>query len=352
MDERLIEVEKIEQMLTSQFNEVIQEDAFLRGVKFKIANEQQFVLEKSKEPNTIYIVFKLSSSSLDYGQVIMPITLIAISEYNGINRCQRLLLDFAQKYNIQWDGEQTIRQFWENPNSTGNFEELYDGFRTTFYMSGALVISKNANFLTIYNLSWGAKVNGEDVSSFVKWGWFESYFYSLEQEQEEYVFKYITKEKWLFNDKENKNFKECLEVDKLLLFLEKKGIDLSPDLQIVIKPNWNNEIKFLNYGDSTVIQPDSQVFQTTKNFVKTIGMYGSNSISLNTYLLDEDFCNKCLAIKTKKLNLYPDGVDTKFYLKFSFTKKDYEFKDVYVMTSFSLASQIREIPSINVTFTN
>ena len=335
-DERLIEQEEIEKMLNTQFIEIINSDPhFFGSLNLKIAFEQQYIREQKKDPNTIYIVYKLSPFTLDYGQAIMPITLVAISEHNNVNRCHRLLMDFSQAFNIDWDETNTMKQFWESPQDVGNFEEIYDGFRSTFYVSGALIVSKTANFVDLYSLSWKVKLNGNEVKDLINLGKFETKFYDFNNEKEKYQYTYSSS-KW------SENIDYCFNY---------VPDNLNDGDEIVLEPDWNVKINYLTFAEDTSIQPDSQVFQTTKNFVRSIGMSGTNTLSITTYLLDEDFCNKCLAIKIKDLDRQPDGVDTKFYFKLKF-KNGYELKDVYKLISFSMSSQLKEIPGINVSFIN
>lgn len=334
-DERIIEQEQIENMLKTQFMEILNSDPnFYGNLKIKISHEQQYVREKVKEPNTIYMVYKLSPFSLDYGQAIMPITLVAISEHNSINRCYRLLMDFSQAFNIDWDDTRTMKQFWEAPQDVNNFEEIYDGFRSTYYLSGALIVSKTANFCDLYSLSWEVELNGEEKQDLVNLGRFETKYYDFKDEKEVYEFVY-TNGDW------SQEFSQCVNGEENF-----KDGDV-----ITVKPNWNKTMNYLSFSESTDIQVDSQVFQTTRNFARSIGMSGMNTLNITTYLLDEDFCNKCLAIKTKDLEKQPDGIDTKFYFKFKF-KNGYELKEIYKLVNFSLSMQLKEIPGINLTFVN
>ena len=352
-DDRIIEQEKIENMLKTQLMEIVNSDiVFYNNLKLKISHEQQYVREKVKEPNTIYIVYKLSPFALDYGQVIMPITLVAISEYNNINRCHRLLMDFSQAFNIDWDDTNTMKQFWESPQDVGNFEEIYDGFRSLFYVSGALIISKTANFCDLYVLNddFSIKYNGQELDfSLLNKDLFNQKYFN--EDIEEYVFEFKQSASpltpwlsyWKYKDKQ-------IAVGKELDIINTSSLNIKDGDVITISQKWEN-INYLTFSESTDIQVDSQVFQTTRNFAKSVGMSGINTLNISTYLLDEFFCNKCLAIKIKDLNKQPDGVDTKFYFKIKF-KNGYELKDVYKLVGFAMSMQLKEIPTVSMTFTN
>ena len=233
-----------------------------------------------------------------------------------------------------------------------NFEEIYDGFRSLFYVSGALVISKNANFCDLYVRSddFTIKYNGQELdSSLLNKDLFNQKYF--DEDIEEYVFEFKKSTSplspwlsyWEYKGKQ-------IAVGKELDIINTSSLNIKDGDVITISREWK-QVNYLTFSESTDIQVDSQVFQTTRNFVKSVGMSGVNTLNITTYLLDEEFCNKCLAIKIKDLNRQPDGVDTKFYFKFKF-KNGYELKDVYKLVSFAMSVELKEIPGINVTFIN
>lgn len=71
----------------------------------------------------------------------MSFTVTAISEYNHCFVCQKLLSDYAQKYNLEQTGY--IQQIYETPSVILNFNEIYEGFAAVMAMSGTFVIAKD-----------------------------------------------------------------------------------------------------------------------------------------------------------------------------------------------------------------
>lgn len=153
ISKNLIDVEKIIDLLEQQFGEVLAEDEdYFSETRFVLSNEQQYVKKKDRAQNTIYIVVKFMPASINFGQVVLPFTLSAVSEHNNIEKCQRLLLDFSQYWNLKTVGvsDYSVFQLYSSPNVNSNFNEVYDGFRSVFNMSGTLLISKNSNACTLY----------------------------------------------------------------------------------------------------------------------------------------------------------------------------------------------------------
>lgn len=144
-------IEKIMELLTKQFAEIMAKDSeFYGNYHIYLSNEQQYVKEKNREKDAIYIIVKFLPASLNFGQTILPITINAMAERNKIEVCQKLLLEFAQTYNLTTNDEQTIKQTYTSPANSANFNEVFDGFRSLFYMSGTFLMSENSNPYRLY----------------------------------------------------------------------------------------------------------------------------------------------------------------------------------------------------------
>ena len=143
--------EEIIELLAMQFGKVMRGDEeYYSPYRVLISNEQQYIKTKDRDKNAIYIVVRFLPASLNFGQTVLPITINAIAERNKIDVCQRLLLEFAQTYNLTDDESGTIKQTYTSPSIMSNFNEMFDGFRSLFYMSGTFLISKNANPFKVY----------------------------------------------------------------------------------------------------------------------------------------------------------------------------------------------------------
>ena len=153
LGKNLIDIEKIIDLLEGQLGEVMADDEeYFSETRFVLSNEQQYVKESQRHKNTIYIVVKFMPATINFGQVVLPITLTAVSEHNNIEKCQRLLLDFSQYWNLKNIGisDYSVFQIYSSPSITSNFNEVYDGFRSAFSMSGTFLISKNSNECILY----------------------------------------------------------------------------------------------------------------------------------------------------------------------------------------------------------
>lgn len=145
----------IMEIIRVQMISIMQNDyEYYKNYNIKLANEQYYVSPEDRdEPNTIYIVVKFLPAEITHNQNIIPITINAISEYNKIEACQRLLLEYAQYFNLKSDKgskDFVYNQTYTTPQVMSNFSEVYYGFRNTFYMSGSFLLSYNSNPAEIY----------------------------------------------------------------------------------------------------------------------------------------------------------------------------------------------------------
>jgi len=121
---------------------------YYKQFNFVLSNEQQFVEKEERNYNTIYIVVKFLQGTPFYGQLLLPITITAVGEANDIEACQRLLSEFANQYNL--NDQETIenaltKQIYSTPQVISNFSEVYEGFRSLFYMTGTILVGENNN---------------------------------------------------------------------------------------------------------------------------------------------------------------------------------------------------------------
>ncbi len=137
-------------ILTKEFVAIMDGDQdFYSKYNFVLSNEQQFVTQKDRSPHKIYIVVKFLKPTLFHGQTIAPITINAVGEANSIDVVQRLLLEFAQTYNLDEsetiDDTDLVKQFYDGPQVINNFTEINNTFRTLFYMGGTFLIGEQSN---------------------------------------------------------------------------------------------------------------------------------------------------------------------------------------------------------------
>lgn len=152
---KLYNTEDVMGIIKDQLVELMQEDYdYYRNYNIKLANEQYYIdPEERKELGNIYIVVKFLPADINYNQNVVPFTITAVSEHNGLEVCQRLLLEYAQTYNLVDDFTEngiTYNQTYTTPQVMSNFSEFYYGYRNTFFMSGAFLLSYNSNPSKIY----------------------------------------------------------------------------------------------------------------------------------------------------------------------------------------------------------
>lgn len=153
MSELNLDVVKIViEKITEEFQAILNLDpATYGGYNIIITNERQFTKIKEKKHKAIYIVIKFLQGNKDFGQQRQPFTLNAISEHNTIDVCQKLMMDFAETYNLSFEfthANYTLRQTMTTVSVVNNFSEIYEGFRSLFYLSGTFYIGVNSNPIT------------------------------------------------------------------------------------------------------------------------------------------------------------------------------------------------------------
>lgn len=352
--------------IKTELYDIINNDSFYANNDFLITLEQQFIKTRQMQPNRIYIVVKISSASVNYGQTILPVSIQVISEQNKIFVAQKLLFDFVSKYNLARSDDQTTQQIWESPTVSTNFEQMFEGFRSVLYVSGTLVISKNANFLSLaYNVpvltysTSSSSTEPQFVYQINKTKAFQRFYVenpnSITQ-NEIVTVQYTEGGEWKIDN-----------VNVTTEQLTKYGYDdfdtlMSDFYGITVTSGWgtitlnmsfiskNMDIISLVFtGDS---QLDPQLFYNTHNFTESIARVGTITFGVSSFLFsDNELMNTCLGIQLKDINKYPLGINTTFKLTISF-KNGLTLIDNFKMASLSVQQALGDIPSVNMTFTN
>jgi hypothetical protein len=275
---KLYNIDDIMDLIYQQMLEIMRSDYnYYKNYNIKIANEQYYVSpEDRKEPNIIYIVVKFLPADVMFNQNIVPITITAVSEYNNLEACQRLLLEYAQTYNLQndvWNGRINYDQTYTTPQVMSNFSEVYYGYRNTLFMSGTFLLSYNSN---------------------------PSKLYYVDDEEGEIL------------------------------------------------------IDTINFTESFGIQIDSQPFFGTNNRTRSVGKFGTHTISFTMFLVDDVLCNKILDIvlidfNDKDINVNED-VNKTYKFKISYHYGQECIKN-FKLVSFDKTNNAGEMPIISVTFT-
>lgn len=127
---------------------------------FEICNEQMFYKKDLKNTkNTIFIVVKYYPATLNFGQILMPIQLDVVSEANKLEIAKRLMCAFAETYNLEFNDDYTIKQYYQSPSVLSNFNEIGFNYRSLLTMRGTLQISENSNLIRSISLVGGTDLN-------------------------------------------------------------------------------------------------------------------------------------------------------------------------------------------------
>ena len=339
--------------ISNQLADIINNDYdYYCDYSIEVTDEQQFSKIELNSSNKIYIVVKFLEASLNFGQIVFPITIQAMSEQDKLDVCYTLLFEFANKYNLRWSKDKKVGQFYSAPSVLSNFNEVFEGFRSLLYMSGTFLITNNANYLTGYfinNPIYTVDKNGKEIISKDK----EQFTITDGCYLDEEIFKSYMFEKGVTFDT-NRNF--VLEINKNIL--DGEEIESIEDCGISISDEFNGSQIEINYiagwqeidgltlntvGDTSL---DSQPFYSNNGFTTSRAKFASRTINVTSYLFNNDFLNKCVGVYFEEENM-----DKEFWIMLEFQNGKSLVK-TYKLGSFSLQQTIGEMPVVSVTFTN
>ena len=152
-------VEDIMDIIEEQLKNIFEYDPdFYGDYDYTLTNEKMFAKNKEGKykTNTIYIVVKFLPAQINYGQNIIPVTITAVAEQNKFDVCQRLLMEYAQAFNLRpsqyFNKEKKLyyNQSYDAPSVMSNFNEVYSGYRTLLTLTGEFLISSNATMEELY----------------------------------------------------------------------------------------------------------------------------------------------------------------------------------------------------------
>lgn len=153
----MINTKEIIDLISDEINQIISVDNVYKGISIHISNEQQFIKEKTRKTGSIYIVVKFGQASVNFGQIMLPATISAVSEQNNVVLCQRLLMEFANTYTLKWNDNDTIKQIYTSPSDVINFNDVFDDYRSVFNLAATFLISENTN--PIKKIEYGVTVD-------------------------------------------------------------------------------------------------------------------------------------------------------------------------------------------------
>ena len=368
-----INTKNILNIISNQIADIINDDDqhYYDGLHIDIKEEQMFIgSDDTETPNTIYVVVSFLPASIDYGQTAIPITFRIVSEQNNFERTRELFNEYASRYNLIWNEEKTMQQTYEIPSVMSNFNEVYEGFRTVLTMPGAVLLIENGNDCSIqYYPSLVVDENEpiiylnnekQDVTKEkkpqVNLDTFKSAIGSYNNENGTSI---------MVNDKSsfelnyngyswNLNKKNTGEkIDSISIYdygISVNGVANNGDSITFLVSNGYYDLEFVAVNTQSSISLDSQSFYNNNGFTVSKGKFGTFSINLTTYLFNNDFLNKCLAIYLRNLDKEPLGIDTPFDFRIQF-KSGHSLTTKFKMADFSLQLKKGQLPIVSITFT-
>lgn len=313
------------------------------GYDVKIALERQFIRKKELNPKTIYVVVKFGEADLNYGQLVAPFTITAVSEENDIEIGYHLLLEFSEKYNLKMSDDGTILQAYTSPTLSNSFQYIVAGYRPILYMSGTFLISKNVNRLSFKYVEY--KINNEFVQiddvNIVKL--FDRLYQEFGQKDS---FKFYIDVDDNLLEVWNDDDKEWVTLPKVYYdYIKYSGTSTSFEFTINIKQSSLNALtRILNMN----IDLDTQGFYSTNNYTKSEAKLGTLSFNVSSNLLsDNDFCNKCLDILSKR-----NGINNSFIMRINFSNSGHTFYDVFKAMTINIQENAAALPLLTVALTN
>lgn len=295
------------EIIKHQFEEIVNADSFYADYKnnIEISDEQLFAKKTDDDliHDHIYIVIKFTPASVDFGQVILPITINAVSERNGIEICQKLLFDFASIYTQRTlqDDDDYVKELWNSPNVLSNFNEVDFGFRSLFYMTGTLLIGKNSD-----------------------------------------------------------------PIEELIYFADTTITDpyeRGEDEEIIYRPNGRPMYKsgivdlfetMITYSDSFDVQLDPQPFYSTNAINKSKAKTASWGFGITCFKTINDFMKKCKKIKRGIINSQnpstANGIDERFQIAMKDKDDDELWKVDCRMVNYTLQQNKGDLPTVSLTF--
>lgn len=348
--ERYVEVlnnNEVLQTIKNALIEVMEEDYYYyKDYKVIISKEQEFIKLKQAEPKAIYIVVKFGSASINFSQTVLPVTLTAMSEQNKLDVCQKLLCDFVNKYNLETNDDGTVRQIYELPVVTSNFNKVFEGFRSILFVNGFFVISKNANFfeLEYYKTDVVVEYNENIINKLEinKDKFLQKVDYKLQKVDYKLITYNLSYNKsWFLNDD------EISSLTDYGITIESENIDTSKVIIKIVVDEIIEKIPILTNNFSADFQLDSQPFYNATNFTESKAKYGTLSFNIVTFLLsDIQIINDAL-----KQSLKQTTIDKQYKLKIKL-KNGIELTDIFRLINVNSTQNIAEIPTISLGFTN
>lgn len=322
-----------------------------------LSSEQQFIKTEELNPKAIYIVIKFGSATVTFGQSILPATITAMGEENRLNVARMLLSDFAETYNLVRAYDNTIQQVLEAPDVLSNFNVAQTGFRNLLSVDAVFVVSKNANFYTIYDFDYKVE-NATNIEKFYFTDngnkFFKKVFTgttdleSFGENIHSYTFRYNANNENHYSLQIDDAFVKIIDPNDYNLTTE--TLANSHSFTITLKTLQQLPTITTSFGEDADL--DVQAFYFKKNFSESIVRLGTLVYSFTCFLLDNyALFNTVVDIVTKDTDACPEGVNKTFKMAIAF-KNGKVLVDDFKLVNFVSEQQLGEIPVASFTFAN
>lgn len=147
-------------LIEEQFATVKARNTDFSSINFVVADEQSFVKIKDKNPKYLYIVVRFSPASINFGQATLPLEFVVAGVQNETRLTQAFLNAFVNAYNLK--DENDVTQLYMTPRVSLNFNDVYNGFRSLFSVSGTWLIGDNTIRLSDLMFYVNGGIEGEE----------------------------------------------------------------------------------------------------------------------------------------------------------------------------------------------
>ena len=354
------------QMIKGQLVELMEENYnFYKEYTVKISKEQDFDkhVKNGLTPKTIFVVVKFGGASINFGQTVLPVTFTVLSEQNKCDIAYTLLTDYVNKYNLESNQDLTIKQVYESPSVSSNFNVAFEGYRSVLNVTAFFVISENANFFEYWYYKLDNFVLNNEINN----------IFTIELTNQ---VKFIEKIKELFgginSNLKLKFIKELeqtnlngniwlLEKDDKEICKKQKLEDFGINIRNLTEDQGYNQMT-INFDIScdliienipTITKigswdavPDTQPFFNRSNFAETEIKTGHLTFSFTTFLLSNiEIVNDALKIAFKK-----NSVNLPFLIATTFKSEELNTVEKYKLLSLNYQQDLGDIPVISLTF--
>lgn len=135
---------------------------------FVVSEEQQFVNNKRKKANCLYIVWKQLAGPTSYHVKSVNCQILIVSEQNSLEYAKSVAKEFVDRTNFNVvEGENyIIKHSYQQPTVLSNFNEVDAGLRSIVFVSGNLQVMDGLDIFNIDNKLGVIKINRDGIEGY------------------------------------------------------------------------------------------------------------------------------------------------------------------------------------------